>query len=432
MVGLLALLLAACGGGGSEEAAQDEGTEAAADTGGETAAGGDAASVEDNPEEGVTSDQIVLGWMGDATGPTASAQAFNLAGSQAAVEYFNEQGGVLGRELVLVDEDDAFSAETAVTNYDSLVNDEQVLAILQMGGSHISEALMPQVETDQIPVIGPPQTIDAQLENPYVFNNIGHYSDEADVAVEYMVNEVGSAEDLRVAVIQLELPSGDEWNTYIENRLGARGGTYVDRLLLNASSPDYAGTVQRLRQLVDGQDVNFVAFHGAPATGLGVITEMSRLGFEVPIVGIHGIAGTTIYEEGPEDQLDNVHGVHSFLPGTSECEMCTTIQEFTAGTEYEEQIGEINFGHGWLDVYIAIQAIERAAESGELSRASLYEALQGEFETGGLSCPIDWSSGNHSPCAAPFEWDGERLDTVAPFDEWAPALEGEYGLTGVR
>ncbi len=409
------------------DAAGEMATETTAASRTEPATEGAVASVPDSPEEGVTADEVLIGWMGDATGPTASAQAFNLEGSRAAVAYYNAQGGVLGRDLVLVDRDDQFSAETAVTNYQGLLNDDQVLALVQVGGAHISEALMPNIEADQIPLIGPPQTIDVQLGNPYVFNNIAHYSDQADVAVEFMLQQVGSPEDLRVAVVQLELPSGDEWNGYVQGRLEDRGATYVDRVLMATAGTDFAGIAVQVQQLAQNQGVNYLALAGAPAHGLGVFTEMQGIGLDVPIVGIHGIAGTTIYEQGPPEAAESVNGIHSFLPSTSECDLCATIREYAEGTDFEAATREINFSHGWLDIFIAIQAIERAAESGELSRASLHEALQGEFDTGGLSCPIDWSESNHSPCAAPFQWQGDRIDVVGSFEEWAAVLEGEYG-----
>jgi branched-chain amino acid transport system substrate-binding protein len=431
----LLLLAAACGNGGDTAAPTQPDTTPAEDQPApdpdddDAPADGDL-TVPDNPQQGVTSDAITFGWMGDATGPTAAAQALNLRGMQAAVRYYNEQGGVLGRQLRLVDRDDQFAAETAVSNYDALLNDDRILALLGMGGAHISAALMENLDRDGLPLIGPPQTIDPQLDHDWVFNNIAHYSDQADVAVELMGRQVGSIEDVVMAVIQLELPSGDEWNVYTRNRLEERGGTYVDRILLSPGSPDYPGSVQRLQQLVNSDGVNYLALHGAPSHGLGVVTEMSRLGLEIPIVGIHGIAGTTIYEEGPQDMLDLIRGIHSFTPATSECELCSVIRDYTAGTQWADDTDHINFSHGWLNVYIAIQALERAAEqSGEITRETLRDALRGQFDTGGLSCPIDWSASNHSPCAAPWEWLGDRLEAVDGFEAWADVFQQQYHLS---
>lgn len=416
----MALIAAACGGDGADETTTTAGSQQ------ETTTTAGAATVPDDPDSGVNADTIKIGWMGDATGPTASAQALNLRGSQAFVEWFNSQGDLFGRQLELVAKDDEFNAESAVSGFRSLVDDEKVLAILQMGGSHISTALMPDVEIAMIPVIGQGQTIDVQIDHPYVFNNIAHYGDQADVAVLRMGQVVGDIADVNVAVIQLELPSGDEWNSYIKASTEAAGGTYVDRILINAGAPDYVASVTRLKQLVENEGVNYAAFHGAPAHGLGMVTEMSTQGVLLPIIGIHGIAGSTIYQEGPQDMLDLVEGIHSFLPSTSSSEGTDLIAGYVAGTDWESDAEHINFTHGWLDMLIAVQAIERAGATGTVNRATMTEALRGSFDVQGMTCDIDWSDFNHSACATPFAWDGAKLVPVGGFADWASALDGEY------
>jgi branched-chain amino acid transport system substrate-binding protein len=390
------------------------------------------ATVPDNPDFGVTSDTIKIGWMGDATGPTASAQALNLRGSQAYVAWKNANGGVLGRQLELVVKDDRFVAEEALTNWTSLIEDENVLGIVHLGGSHISTALMPDVQDLGIPVIGQPQNIDVQLQTPTSYNNIAHYGDQADVATLRMSEVIGDIADVKVMVIQLELPSGSEWNAYIEDSVNKQGGTYVGRLLLNPGSPDYTGVITELKGKVDSGEVNYVAFHGAPSHALGTLTEMKTQGVDVPFVGIHGLAGSTVYTEGQLTADDIVEGIHSFLPATSDCEGCAMIRDFVAGTEWEGDIVHINFTHGWLDMELAVQAMERAAASaGELNWETLNAGLRGgPFDVMGLSCPTDWSQQNFSPCATPFAWnyDTNVLEPVGGFEQWASALDGIYFL----
>jgi branched-chain amino acid transport system substrate-binding protein len=398
-----------------------------------TTAAATPATVPDSPDFGVTSDTIKIGWMGDATGPTASAQEFNRRGSLAYVAWKNANGGVLGRQIELVVKDDEFNAEKALTNWTSLIEDEKVLAIIHLGGSHISTALMPEAREVGIPIVGQPQNIDVQLETPNSYNNIAHYGDEADVATSRMGAALDGVENVKVTVIQLELPSGDEWNAYIKDSVEKQGGTYVGRLLLNTGAPDYTGVVTSLGQSIAAGETNYVAFHGAPSHALGTLTEMKTQGVEVPFVGIHGLAGTTVYTEGQLTEADVVEGVHSFLPATSDCEGCAVIRDAVQGTEWEADVNQINFTHGWVDLDIVVQAIERAAAtSGELNWTTMNAALVGgPFETYGLTCPIDWSASNHSPCAAPFAWNYSTnvLEPVqGGFEPWATALDGEYFL----
>ena len=99
-----------------------------------------------------------------------------------------------------------------------------------------------------------------------------------------------------------------------------------------------------------------------------------------------------------------------------------------AGHDGEELT--LNFVHGYLNGYIFHQAVERAAEGGELSRETLTEALKGEFDTLGLTCPIDWSSGQHSQCGAAFSIDTASggMNPANDFDFYADQLDGNYGI----
>jgi hypothetical protein len=51
----------------------------------------------------------------------------------------------------------------------------------------------------------------------------------------------------------------------------------------------------------------------------------------------------------------------------------------------------------------------------------------------GLSCDIDWSTSNHSPCGAPFTMDRATGGMVqaGSFSDYADFLDGVYGIDPV-
>lgn len=454
LVGLLAIVAAGCSGSddggasdedtseaadagdtgdsGEDATEEDAGDDGAEDDGGDTGGdGGDGGGdVPDAPDFGVDGDTIRIGWLGDVTGPTAAAQGFNLEGAEAAVAYLNENGGVLGRQLELAVQDDQYNPETMATNFAAITADEPVLAITQCGNC---VSLLPSFESTGVPLVSPPQTVDAQLEVPNVYNNLAHYGDEADAAVAYIADKVGSIEDANVAVVHLEVPSGSEWNAYIERTLEEQGGNYLGAMTINIGAPDYTGVVTQLSQMRANDGLNYVAFHGAPETGLGMISEMVTQGLtDVPMVGIHGLVGATIFQEGPPEAADLLAGAHSFLSPMDDCEMCATIRDFVAGTEWESAAVETNFADGWHEILIIAEAAERAAaDAGELSWDTMNAALtSAPFDVGGLTCEVDWTSGNQSLCAAIFEWNGDFMQPVQPFEDYADVIDGEYDIAG--
>lgn len=392
---------------------------------------GGGGAVADNPDNGVTSDSIKVGWMGDLTGPTASSQAFNAHGSEAYFECLNEDGGLLGRQVDFLAEDDQFSAETAAVNFTKLTEDDKVLALVGLGGSHISTQLQPDIETLNLPVIGPPQTIDIQLEGDQYFNNLAHYGDQGDIAAGQIAGDLGGLENAVVMGISLEVPSGQEFAAYVEQSVTNGGGTYAGTLFVAPGATEVTAQMVDLQSAIDDEGVNYVTLHGSPGAGLVVMQGMADAGItDIPIIGIHGIAANSVWTEGPADVTDQVFGIHSFLTSNIDTDASEDLARCAELAGHGGEELTLNFVHGYLNGYVFHQAVERAAEGGELTRETLTEALKGEFDTLGLTCPIDWSSGQHSQCGAAFSIDtgSGGMNPANEFDFYADQLDGEYGI----
>jgi branched-chain amino acid transport system substrate-binding protein len=422
LVSAIAMVLAACGGSDAPAPAAPAPAPAPSDSGSVEL------SVPDSPADGVTASAIRVGWMGDVTGPTASAQAFNLRGIQAYFDYVNSQGGVLGRNLELIVKDDEYGAELGVSNFTSLLNDERVIAVNQVGGSHIIGAFLDEAERASLPIVSIAQTTTEQLESPVAFHTLAHYFDMADVAVARMIQAVGGAQNLRVGVAHLEVPSGLEWDEGIQKAVAAQGGTYLGTIPIPIAAPDAGSFVGAIKKLMDEQGMNYLALHGAPSHGLFAVNSLAGQGVSIPIAGMQGIASLNIFEEGAASQTAITEGIHSFVTYVEDVPGAAAIRDFIAGagSQYAADAKHINFSHGWVGGKIIHQAILRAAETGTLTRASLLAALSSTFEMEGLTCDVDWSSSNHSPCAAPFSHDGENMRIVGSFDDWSGVFRRDY------
>ena len=120
-VAMLALVAVACGKEEEKEATPPAGT-AAAKTPGATPQAGDTT--------GVTDTQILIGTHQPLTGP-AAAYAQISKGMTAYFDYFNDtEGGVYGRKIKLLVEDDQYSPPITVEVVRRLVEQDKVFAIL--------------------------------------------------------------------------------------------------------------------------------------------------------------------------------------------------------------------------------------------------------------------------------------------------------------
>jgi branched-chain amino acid transport system substrate-binding protein len=378
-------------------------------------------TVPDNADQGVKGDSINIGWMGDATGPTATSSGVQGKGVEAAVKYINDNGGVLGRKLTLSEKDVQFNADLAKTGYNSIVHDEKVLTLLDTGPSTDSLAVVPDIEKDGIPVLGPALTINQFLPVPNFYSLFPHYGNQADAMVASLDDRVDAP--LKVVMFAAEVASAQEVIDNVKRATEAHNGTYVGDVTYNATTPNFADAVTKVIDLINSSGANAIVIHGGSSHGLGIITELVAQGIKLPIAGIAGLADPVMYTQGPPETAQLLESAHAFVPAVYDCSECKVIRDAVKGTDYEQYTKSPFFSFGWLEVMMTVQAMNRAATaSGKLTWETMNTAIKaGPLDTGGLTCPVDFSKSNYSACAIMFKWDTDHLVPTKPVADW-PAL----------
>ena len=94
-------------------------------------------------QQGVTKDEILVGTIQDLSGPVAGFGKAVRQGMQLRVEEINEQGGINGRKIKLLSEDNGYDPKKAVLAAQKLVNQDKVFAILGHIGTAMNMAAMP-------------------------------------------------------------------------------------------------------------------------------------------------------------------------------------------------------------------------------------------------------------------------------------------------
>jgi branched-chain amino acid transport system substrate-binding protein len=89
------------------------------------------------------------------TGPYGLLGQNQLRGYQLCVKHANEKGGVLGRRIELVVEDDRSDPATAGRIYERLITQEKVEAVLGPYSSPITEAVADLAEKHRMPMVAP-------------------------------------------------------------------------------------------------------------------------------------------------------------------------------------------------------------------------------------------------------------------------------------
>ncbi|HVE65309.1 MAG TPA: ABC transporter substrate-binding protein, partial [Thermoanaerobaculia bacterium] len=105
-----------------------------------------------------TGDEILVGEYGSLTGTTATFGQSTDNAIQMAFDEINAAGGVLGKKVRVIVEDDQSKPEEAATAVTKLINQNHVVAMLGEVSSSRSLAAAPICQANRVPMISPSST----------------------------------------------------------------------------------------------------------------------------------------------------------------------------------------------------------------------------------------------------------------------------------
>jgi branched-chain amino acid transport system substrate-binding protein len=150
-------------------------------------------------EDGVSADTIVFGQAAVLEGPASALGVGMRTGLQAAFDEINAKGGVHGRKLKLISENDGYEPDRAIAATKKLIEENKVFALIGAVGTPTSAAAQPIATAAKVPFIGAFTGAgflrNSKLEN--VINIRASYGAETEAWVRHLT------EDLKVSKIAI-------------------------------------------------------------------------------------------------------------------------------------------------------------------------------------------------------------------------------------
>lgn len=143
-----------------------------------------------SPARGEESRPLVLGQSAVLSGPAQNLGLEMRAGLLAAFSLINDNGGIKGREVILLSRDDGYEPDKAVRNTKELITDDMVFALIGAVGTPTAKAVVPIVNEAQIPFFGPFTGAEI-LRSPfqrYIINVRASYYEELERLASYLVD----------------------------------------------------------------------------------------------------------------------------------------------------------------------------------------------------------------------------------------------------
>lgn len=227
---------------------------------------------------------IKVGVSGPFTGGSSSMGVSMRDGVKLAVAEINKAGGVLGRQLLLVERDDEAKNERGVQIAQELINKEKVVATVGYINTGVALASQRFYQEAKIPVMNNvatgtlvTQQFKDQPEN-YIFRNAAHDSIQAPMIVEEAITRRGYK---KVAILADSTNYGQLGRADLEKALDLKGVKPVAVEKFNIKDVDM--TAQLLKAKEAGAEA--ILTYGIGPELAQIANGMTKLGWKVPMIG---------------------------------------------------------------------------------------------------------------------------------------------------
>ena len=142
---------------------------------------------------------IRIGYVGPLSGSLSLLGSSVRDGLSVAVTAINEKGGVGGRKLELIAEDDGYDPARTVAAGRKLAEQDKVVAIVAPAGTAGTAALLPFITDNKVPLLFP-YAFSHALTNPtkrYAFTTLPEVRVQMAVLGSYIVTELKQTQDRR-------------------------------------------------------------------------------------------------------------------------------------------------------------------------------------------------------------------------------------------
>jgi branched-chain amino acid transport system substrate-binding protein len=233
-------------------------------------------------------DPIKIGMVAPLTGPIADAGRYGVQGAKLAVEEVNNAGGVLGRQLELVIEDDQSLNPSTVLAFSKLTGDKNIVAFLGPTRSTQIQSIAPSVKQTGRPVmIGGTDPSLTLAGNPWFFRFRPSDTYTARVMSDYGLNKLGKK---KWAIVHATDAFGTNAKTLFTEALKRQGAEPVMVEGQPNNSPDYTAVALAVKQ--SGADIlaTFITFEPDVAI---FARQLRQLGVNIVWLGSPSITTTT-------------------------------------------------------------------------------------------------------------------------------------------
>jgi branched-chain amino acid transport system substrate-binding protein len=313
-----------------------------------------------------TGDAIKIGAIGPLSGAASTYGISVKEGAQLLEKEVNDAGGINGKKIQFVFEDDQADPNSSMQAFNKLVDDEKVCAILGPVTSGATLAVAPNATSRQIPMITPTGTEPTitKVGGEYMFRGCFVDSFQGEVLAKY------SNETLKSKTAAVLYNSGSDYSKGIADSFKAKfeaaGGTVGEFLTYNDKDTDFKAQLTKIKSL--NPDVLVLPDY---YNVVGLIAKQARgMGIQSQFLGGDGWESEELTKIG-QDSVNGALYINHYYSGDTD----TAVKSFVDSYKKDYNKEPDAFAAlGYDSAKILVKAIEKA---GKTDGAAIKDALAG-------------------------------------------------------
>lgn len=335
---------------------------------------------------GVTADTIRLGMICALSGPVSTIGKPLARGIEAYFKWINDQGGIHGRKIQFIVEDDQYNPANTVAAAKKLVEQDEVFAIVRPLGTATTAAILDYTIEKGVPVVGVASG-SSLWSKPFkktVFGIQPTYELEGRLMAKYAVEELKAQ---RIAVFYQNDAFGKEGADSFVAALKARGIEPVAMVPYEVTEQNFSAHALKLQQA--NPDLVFVYAIQVPAASL--LKEAQKLGFRPKWLMTYVLADPILLALAGEAAEGAYAG--AWLVDPENAPEAAKYREVLTKYFPDEKPGGYSIS-SYAVAEIVVEALKRAGP--DLTREKFIAALESlkNFTTG-LTPPFSYSETEH-------------------------------------
>lgn len=318
--------------------------------------------------------EIVIGGIFPLSGGVAVYGVECKNGIDLAIEEINAAGGVNGKNIVLISEDDEGNPDKTVNAYQKLTSKDGVKLIIGSLTSGCTQAITNRAQAQKVVQIAPAATAPAITDaGDFIFRTC--YTDP----FQGKVGGKFASEDLGAKTAAILYDTGNDYSVGLtenfEAAFTAAGGTIVSKEAYTTNDKDFNAQLTKIKSA--NPDVIYLPdYYNVVAL---ISKQLRAQGINVPIIGADGWDG--ILGNAGDEVLNGFYSNHYAVDSTS-----ASVQNFVKAFNAKYSKDPNAFAAlGYDSVYLLKDAILKAGSADSVAVKDALASISGEYVTGNLS-----------------------------------------------